>query len=134
MMEFCHRTYASQSNKDGIGMDIHIKRAYEPPSPNDGTRILVDRLWPRGLTKEEASVDLWLKEIAPSPELRVWFGHDPSKWQEFRSRYREELRGKSDLMASVKERAENGAVTLLYAAKDEKHNHVLVLLEQLVRL
>jgi uncharacterized protein YeaO (DUF488 family) len=114
-------------------MALQIKRAYDPPSPKDGTRILVDRLWPRGLTKEEAGVDLWLKEIAPSTELRVWFGHDPSKWQEFRSRYRAELHDKPELMASVKERAEDGVVTLLYAAKDEKHNHALVLLEQLGR-
>jgi uncharacterized protein YeaO (DUF488 family) len=115
-------------------MNLRIKRAYEPPFPSDGTRILVDRLWPRGLTKAESSVDLWLKDIAPSAELRRWFGHEPAKWQEFRSRYRAELREKLDLMVSVKERAEDGMVTLLYAAKDEKHNHALILLEQLERL
>lgn len=112
-------------------MDLQIKRIYEPASPKDGTRILVDRLWPRGFTKAQASVDLWLKEIAPSAELRMWFDHDQAKWREFRLRYKTELLGKSDLLAALKERSENGVVTLLYAAKDEKHNHALVLLEQL---
>jgi len=112
-------------------MNLQIKRIYEPVSPKDGTRILVDRLWPRGLSKAEASVDLWLKEIAPSAELRTWFDHDQAKWREFRLRYRAELLGKSDLLAALKERAEDGVLTLLYAAKDEKHNHAVVLLEQL---
>jgi uncharacterized protein YeaO (DUF488 family) len=114
-------------------MKIQIKRAYEESSSRDGTRILVDRLWPRGLTKKEAHIDLWLKDIAPSSELRTWFGHDPAKWQEFRSRYRSELQDKSELLASILERAQDGAVTLVYAAKDEKHNHALVLLKQLAR-
>jgi uncharacterized protein YeaO (DUF488 family) len=114
-------------------MKIQIKRAYEETSPKDGTRILIDRLWPRGLTKKGAHVDLWLKDIAPSSELRTWFGHDPAKWQEFRSRYRSELHDKSELLASILERAQDGAVTLVYAAKDKKHNHALVLLEQLAR-
>jgi uncharacterized protein YeaO (DUF488 family) len=114
-------------------MRIQIKRAYEERSPKDGTRVLVDRLWPRGLAKNEAQVDLWLKDIAPSPELRTWFGHDPAKWQEFRFRYQSELRGKSELLASILETAQDTTVTLLYAAKDEKHNHALVLLEQLTR-
>ena len=89
-------------------------------SPKDGTRILVDRLWPRGLTKKEAHIELWLKDIAPSSELRTSFDHDPAKWQEFRSRYRSELQDKPELLASILERAQNGAVTLVYAAKDKK--------------
>jgi uncharacterized protein YeaO (DUF488 family) len=115
-------------------MNLQIKRIYEPASPRDGTRILVDRLWPRGLSKAEASVKLWLKEIAPSTELRTWFDHDQAKWREFRLRYRAELLGKPEILAALKEKAEDGAVTLLYAAKDEKHNHALVLLEQLEQL
>lgn len=115
-------------------MKLQIKRVYEPASNEDGTRILVDRLWPRGLTKAKAGVDLWLKDIAPTPELRVWFGHDPSKWQGFRSSYRAELHSKPELLDSIREKAQDGAVTLLYAAKDEKHNHALVLLEQLARV
>jgi uncharacterized protein YeaO (DUF488 family) len=112
-------------------MKIRIKRAYEPAAPSDGFRILVDRLWPRGLAKAKAHIDLWLKEIAPSPELRTWFGHDPAKWKEFRSRYLTELRKKSEEIGQLREKAEEGVVTLLYAAKDEQHNHAVVLLERL---
>jgi len=110
-------------------MDIKIKRVYEQPDKDDGRRILVDRLWPRGLTKEKASVDLWLKDIAPSTELRKWFGHDPSKWGEFKKRYLDELKGKSEQIQLLKQEMEKGAVTLVYGAKDEEHNEALVLQE-----
>jgi uncharacterized protein YeaO (DUF488 family) len=106
---------------------IKLKRAYENPEPTDGERILVDRLWPRGLTKESAKVDLWLKEIAPSTELRKWFGHDPSKWKAFRGRYETELKRNDELIRLLKRKARQGRITLLYAARDEKHNDAVVL-------
>lgn len=110
-------------------MKIKIKRVYEKPEKEDGYRILVDRLWPRGLTKEKASVDLWLKEIAPSTELRKWFEHDPDKWDEFRKRYLEELKKNKEQVSLLKEQMEKGVVTLVYGAKDEAHNEALVLKE-----
>jgi uncharacterized protein YeaO (DUF488 family) len=106
---------------------IHLKRVYDAPSEGDGTRVLVERLWPRGLTKERATVDLWLKDVAPSPELRKWFGHDPSRWEQFQERYRRELRGKADAVRLLKQKAKEGTVTLVYAARDEEHNGALVL-------
>jgi uncharacterized protein YeaO (DUF488 family) len=112
---------------------IRIKRVYLQPEKEDGNRILVDRLWPRGLTKEKASVDLWLKEIAPSTELRKWFSHDPTKWAEFRTRYLAELRGNAEQLARLKQEAAKGTTTLLYGAKDEDHNEAVVLLELLTR-
>ncbi len=108
-------------------MNIKIKRVYEQPDKKDGERILVDRLWPRGLTKEKAAVDLWLKEIAPSTELRKWFGHDPEKWSSFRRRYETEIRHNDDLVKVLKDKAKEGTVTLVYGARDEKHNEALVL-------
>jgi uncharacterized protein YeaO (DUF488 family) len=110
-----------------VSMNIKIKRVYEQPDKGDGVRILVDRLWPRGLTKEKASVDLWLKEIAPSTELRKWFGHDPDKWKSFRGRYETEIRHKDDLVKVLNQKAREGMITLLYGARDEKHNEALVL-------
>lgn len=110
-------------------MNIRIKRVYEQPDPADGTRILVDRLWPRGMTKEKAGVDLWLKNIAPSTELRKWFGHEPAKWEEFKQRYRQELRENKEQVSLLKEQLKKGPVTLLYGAKDEVHNEALVLKE-----
>ena len=101
-------------------MSVKIKRVYEQPDKDDGERVLVDRLWPRGLTKEKASVDLWLKEIAPSTELRKWYGHDPAKWERFRGRYKTELRHKDDLIQNLTDKAKKGMVTLIYAARDEK--------------
>jgi uncharacterized protein YeaO (DUF488 family) len=98
-------------------MQIRIKRVYEQPDKEDGTRILVDRLWPRGLMKEKAKVDLWLKEVAPSTELRKWFGHDPDKWAEFQTRYRAELRKNGEQVSLLQREAEKGTVTLLYGAK-----------------
>ena len=104
-----------------------MKRVYEAPSPADGFRILVDRLWPRGISKEEAKVALWLKDIAPSHDLRKWFAHDPGKWPAFVKKYREELEAKGDLASVIREKAAGGAVTLLYAAADAKHNNAAAL-------
>lgn len=108
-------------------MEIKIKRVYEKPSKGDGYRILVDRLWPRGLTKEKASIDLWLKEIAPTTALRKWFGHDPGKWKEFQKRYHQELKNNKDQVLLLKGQIKKGKVTLVYGAKDEEHNEALVL-------
>ncbi len=108
---------------------IHMKRVYEEPSKKDGMRVLVDRLWPRGLTKERAAVDLWLKDVAPSTELRKWFGHDPAKWKEFQARYRKELREKKDALSLLKQKSNERTVTLVYGARDEEHNEALVLKE-----
>lgn len=112
-------------------MSIEIKRVYEEPGRADGQRVLVDRLWPRGLSKQRARVDIWLKDIAPSTELRKWFSHDPGKWAEFQTRYRQELKSKADLLVTLKEKAAKGPVTLLYGAKDEAHNEAVVLLQLL---
>jgi uncharacterized protein YeaO (DUF488 family) len=106
---------------------ILLKRVYEKPSRRDGLRILVDRLWPRGLTKERAAVDLWLKDVGPSTELRKWFGHDPAKWKEFQARYRKELKGKKDELRLLKQKSRDHTVTLVYGARDEEHNEALVL-------
>jgi uncharacterized protein YeaO (DUF488 family) len=107
--------------------DIRIKRVYDPADAADGTRVLVDRLWPRGLRKENAVLTLWLKEIAPSPDLRKWFGHDPARWTEFSQRYRAELAHNDEAVAKAVDLAERGPLTLLYAAHDTAHNHALVL-------
>jgi uncharacterized protein YeaO (DUF488 family) len=106
---------------------IQLKRVYEKPSRKDGVRILVDRLWPRGLTKERAAVNLWLKDVAPSSELRKWFGHDPAKWKEFQVRYRKELRQKKDALKLLRQKSEDRTVTLVYGARDEQHNEAVVL-------
>jgi uncharacterized protein YeaO (DUF488 family) len=108
-------------------MNIRLKRVYEEPSESDGTRILVDRLWPRGLTKEKAHLDLWLKDVAPSNELRKWFAHDPQKWAEFRARYKAELKQNPAELAPLKQAVDKGRCTLLYAAKDTLHNEAVVL-------
>ena len=108
---------------------IKLKRVYEDSSPNDGLRVLVDRLWPRGLTKERAAVDLWLKDVAPSTELRKWFDHDPAKWKQFQVRYRKELREKKDDLEMLKKKSKGHTVTLVYGARDEEHNEALVLKE-----
>jgi len=124
-----------QATEPGVKgeMNIKIKRAYDQPHKADGLRILVDRLWPRGLTKEKASVDLWLKEIAPSTELRKWFAHDPDKWKSFCGRYETEIAHNHDLIKVLKEKAREGTITLIYGARDEKHNEALVLKEFLER-
>ncbi|MGB3027168.1 DUF488 domain-containing protein [Paradevosia shaoguanensis] len=110
--------------------EISIKRVYEPASPSDGTRILVDRLWPRGLSKEKAHYDLWLKDVAPSTELREWFGHQPDRWPEFQKRYSAEL-SHNPAMAELRDLATKGHVTLLYGAHDEEHNQAVVLADVL---
>jgi uncharacterized protein YeaO (DUF488 family) len=106
---------------------VKVKRVYDSPSRADGLRVLVDRLWPRGLTKERAAVDLWLKDLAPSTELRKWFGHDPTKWKQFQARYRTELREKEDSIKLLKEKSKDRTLTLLFGARDEEHNEALVL-------
>lgn len=113
-------------------MKVALKRVYETPSPTDGTRILVDRLWPRGLSKEKARVDLWLKEIAPTTELRRWFDHDPAKWPEFQRRYRAELDANVDAVVELKAALSGGPATLIYGAKDETHNDAVVLAAYLI--
>jgi len=111
---------------------VKLKRAYESPAAEDGTRILVDRLWPRGLSKEKAALDQWMRDIAPSTELRKWFGHDPARWQEFRRRYAEEMRQNADLLDHLRALARQGPVTLVYSAHDEKHNDAVVLRDVLL--
>lgn len=106
---------------------IKLKRIYEAPTADDGVRILVERLWPRGISKEKAQVDEWLKELAPSPELRKWFQHDPAKWQEFQNRYRKELDGNKEMVKELKRRARGKTVTFVYAARDEEHNSAVLL-------
>jgi len=113
-------------------MRVAIKRVYEPASDEDGFRILVDRLWPRGLTKEKAAVDLWLKEVAPSAELRKWFGHDPKKWSEFQRRYRAELDSNEETVQTLKQAIGKGPATLVYGAHDERHNQAVALRDWLV--
>lgn len=117
----------------GLRVEPKLKRVYEQPDSKDGERILVDRLWPRGLTKAQAQVDLWLKEIAPSTELRRWFEHDPAKWVEFKKRYRAELKKNKELVTRLEDEIKKGRVTLLYGAKDKEHNEAVVLLEWLRR-
>lgn len=107
---------------------IKIKRIYETPLDGDGFRVLVDRLWPRGVSKDKAKIDLWLKDIAPSDQLRKWFAHDPAKWMEFKRRYFKELDKKKDLIDQISKRDKNN-ITLLYAAKDDKHNNAQALKE-----
>ena len=110
-------------------MHINIKRVYEEPKKDDGERILIDRLWPRGLTKEKAKVDLWLKDIAPSTTLRKWFGHEPSKWNEFKKKYHDELKDNTESVNKLKEELKKEKVTLIYGAKDKEHNDAVVLKE-----
>src|SRR5947209_20215848 len=105
-----------------MGNAIKLKRVYEEPDVADGERVLVDRLWPRGLTKEKARVDLWLKEIAPSSELRKWFAHVPDRWLEFKRRYIQELKTSGELLALLRHQVNQEKVTLLYGARDEEHN------------
>jgi len=106
---------------------IHIKRVYEKPLKKDGYRILVDRLWPRGVKKEDAVLDEWIKHLAPTSELRKWFGHNPARWSEFQKRYREELKQNKPAAEFIREHAAKKVITLVYAAKDTEHNHAIVL-------
>jgi uncharacterized protein YeaO (DUF488 family) len=117
----------------GKRMFLQVKRAYEPPALDDGVRILVDRLWPRGLSKARASVDLWLKDIAPSARLRRWFNHDPAKWNEFTERYAQELDAKRPAVTALAGAMRRGPITLLFGARDERHNNAVALQSYLVR-
>jgi uncharacterized protein YeaO (DUF488 family) len=112
--------------------DVRLKRAYLSPSPEDGVRVLVDRLWPRGLRKADAAIDRWAKEVAPSTELRRWFGHDPSRWGEFRRRYRAELSHNTAPVNELRAMAQKGRLTLVYAARDELHNEAVMLRDVLI--
>jgi uncharacterized protein YeaO (DUF488 family) len=114
-------------------MDVRLKRAYEAPGPSDGYRVLIDRLWPRGVSRDKAKLDAWEQELAPSAELRRWFGHDPERFEEFRSRYVEELRGERPRLAALRRRAREGTLTLVYAAHDADNNDAVVLAEVLRR-
>lgn len=107
--------------------NVKLKRAYEPAAADDGTRVLIDRLWPRGVSKDDAALDLWLKDLAPSTELRKWFGHDPARWAEFQDRYADEVRQQPEAFKQLRDLAQNGRVTLVYSAHDEEHNDAVVL-------
>jgi uncharacterized protein YeaO (DUF488 family) len=113
---------------------IKLKRVYEQAEPSDGFRVLADRLWPRGISKEEAHVDEWLRDIAPTPELRKWFGHDPEKWPVFERRYRAELKAQTQLLEKLLADAAGRDITLVYASREEKYNNVTVLKEVLQEL
>jgi uncharacterized protein YeaO (DUF488 family) len=114
-------------------IDVRLKRAYEPAAPADGYRVLIDRLWPRGVSRERARLDEWERELAPSPELRRWFGHDPSRFDEFRRRYVEELRAQRPRIARLRKRAREGTLTLVSSARDTEHNDAVVLAQVLRR-
>ncbi len=111
--------------------EVRIKRVYEPAEPADGYRVLIDRLWPRGVSRERARVDEWARELAPSDELRKWFNHDPGRFREFRARYRTELQRHADQVDALRGRADAGPVTIVYGARDEQHNNAVVLSELL---
>ena len=111
---------------------ITIKRIYEPNNPQDGCRVLVDRLWPRGVSKEKAALDLWMKDIGPSTELRQWFGHDPNKWAEFQKKYRAELKNKGEMLDELRNLdKKHNQLTLLYGARDQEHNEAVIIAELL---
>ena len=114
-------------------MNIHLKRAYEPAASSDGYRVLIDRLWPRGISREQAKFDAWDRELPPSTELRRWFGHDPQRFEEFRRRYVEELRHQRPRLTELRRRARSGTLTLVYSARDTEHNDAVVLAEVLRR-
>jgi uncharacterized protein YeaO (DUF488 family) len=114
-------------------MDIRVKRVYEPAAPSDGCRVLIDRLWPRGVSRERADLDRWEKELAPSAELRQWFGHEPGRFQEFRRRYEKELREQRGRLSELRRQAREGTLTLVYSAHDTEHNDAVVLAEVLRR-
>lgn len=115
-------------------LTIQVKRAYEPPVDDDGLRVLVDRIWPRGRTKEELKIDHWMKSLAPSTALRRWFNHDPQKWAAFKKRYFSELDERQDELAGLLEHAGDGRLTLVFGARDEKHNNAVALREYLTRM
>ena len=112
--------------------NVRLKRAYEPPARGDGARVMIDRLWPRGVTKKAAAIDEWFKDIAPSTALRQWFGHDPARWQEFRCRYAGEVRQNPEHLGKLRARARQGSITLMFSAHDEVHNDAVVLRDLLL--
>jgi uncharacterized protein YeaO (DUF488 family) len=114
-------------------MAVLIKRVYDPPAPSDGYRVLIDRLWPRGITRERAHLDEWARELAPSSELRRWFGHDPARFEEFRRRYDAELAAHGEKLRELRSRARTGTLTLVYSARDTRHNDAVVIAELLRR-
>lgn len=114
-------------SKRVVARSIKLKRAYERPATSDGTRVLIDRLWPRGLKKADAAIDRWIKDVSPSTTLRKWFGHDPDRWQEFKKRYVAEIRKHPEPLAELRDLVREGPVTLVYSAHDELHNNALVL-------
>jgi len=114
-------------------VDVRLKRAYEPARPSDGYRILIDRLWPRGVSREQAKLDEWERELPPSTDLRQWFGHEPSRFEEFSRRYIEELRGQRPRLTELRQRARGGTLTLVFSARDTEHNDAVVLAEVLRR-
>jgi uncharacterized protein YeaO (DUF488 family) len=115
-----------------IAENLRLKRAYEAPSAADGKRVLIDRLWPRGVKKADAAIDYWFKELAPSTELRKWFGHDPARWDDFRRRFKAELRLHTEQIDRLRDMARQGKVTLVYAARDELHNDAVVVQDLLL--
>jgi uncharacterized protein YeaO (DUF488 family) len=115
-------------------VQIALKRAYDPPAPDDGRRVLVDRIWPRGIARNDLRIDAWLKELAPSAGLRKWFGHDPKKWEEFKERYARELDERPDALAELVGMAKAGRLTLVFGARDTEHNNAVALMEYLERL
>ncbi len=125
-------TIATPMRKRTPARRVRLKRAYLAAAAADGMRILVDRLWPRGVRKSDAAIDLWIKDVAPSTALRQWFGHDPARWPEFRRRYAAELRGNRDKVAELRALAGRGTVTLVFAARDERHNEAVVLRDVLL--
>ena len=114
-------------------LDVRLKRAYEPAVASDGARVLIDRIWPRGVSREQAQLDEWARELAPSSELRRWFGHDPGRFREFRRRYIAELGAQEDKLRELRRRSREGTLTLVYAARDTDHNDAVVLAEVLRR-
>jgi uncharacterized protein YeaO (DUF488 family) len=114
-------------------VDVRLKRAYDPPAPDDGYRVLIDRLWPRGVRRERARLDRWAKEVAPSEGLRTWFGHDPARFEEFRRRYVEELRAHQTEIGELRRYAREGTLTLVFGARDVRHNDAVVLAEVIRR-
>lgn len=127
------RPAAGKRRMDGtMCADIHLKRIYDEAAPDDGARVLVDRLWPRGVSKVRAALDLWARDVAPSTTLRKWFNHDPARWDEFRRHYRAELRGNAQAIVPISALLGRGPVTLIFAARDEQHNEAVVLREFLL--
>jgi uncharacterized protein YeaO (DUF488 family) len=114
-----------------MALDVRTKRIYDPPEDTDGYRVLIDHIWPRGVSRERAKLDEWAKELAPSNELRKWFDHDPARFAEFRSRYRDELTAQSERFGELRRQATSGPLTILYAARDQKHNNAGVVCELL---